>query len=156
MTTPDASPPAEQAPTHGQTTHCTACSTAIVWYYDDPDTGTPYGHWFDTEDRDLCPATDENANDPGHTPADFHTHPTPRTTPEDHLAVELRDGSPALHTHTPEDEFVTLTVVVRRGGEQGDPCEELLADHPDVQFVGHQDGVTPAALALGADPRSWP
>ncbi|MFF5019032.1 DUF3145 family protein [Streptomyces sp. NPDC001165] len=67
---------ADDHPGHGQTAHCGACGTPITWYYDDPDAGTPYGHWFDPEDRDLCPATDEDADDPGHTPApapaDFH------------------------------------------------------------------------------------
>ncbi|MEU2969014.1 hypothetical protein ABZ687_29055 [Streptomyces ardesiacus] len=55
-----------------------------------------------------------------------------------------------------EDEFVTLTVVVKRGGDEGDPCDVLLGAHPDVMFVGHpQDGITRTALALGADPQSW-
>ncbi|MEU9605440.1 hypothetical protein [Streptomyces sp. NPDC048057] len=54
-----------------------------------------------------------------------------------------------------DEDFITLTVVVRRGGEEGDPCESVLADHPDVQFVGHQDGVTVVALQLGAEPSSW-
>lgn len=53
------------------------------------------------------------------------------------------------------DEFVTLTVVVRRGGEEGDPCDTALGEHLDVMFVGHQDGVTTTALALGAEPSSW-
>lgn len=53
------------------------------------------------------------------------------------------------------EDFVTLTVVVRRGGEDGDPCEKVLAEHPDVLFVGHQDGVTMTALSLGAEPTSW-
>ncbi|MFJ8787239.1 DUF3145 family protein [Streptomyces sp. NPDC102476] len=67
---------ADDHPGHGQTAHCGACGTPITWYFDDPDAGTPYGHWFDSEDRDLCPATDVDADDPGHTPApapaDFH------------------------------------------------------------------------------------
>lgn len=54
-----------------------------------------------------------------------------------------------------EDEYVTLTVVVKRGGTQDDPCDVLLNEHADVLFVGHQDGVTTHALALGADPSSW-
>lgn len=66
----------DQTPAHGQAARCGACGTDIVWYFDDPDTNTPYGHWFDLEDRDLCPATDVDADDPGHTPApapaDFH------------------------------------------------------------------------------------
>ncbi|MER6853731.1 hypothetical protein AB0A81_40775 [Streptomyces flaveolus] len=55
----------------------------------------------------------------------------------------------------PEDEYVTLTVVVKRGGDEGDPCDVLLEAHLDVVFVGHQDGVTPTAHFLGADPKSW-
>ncbi|MFJ3213990.1 hypothetical protein [Streptomyces flaveolus] len=55
----------------------------------------------------------------------------------------------------PEDEYVTLTVVVKRGGDEGDPCDVLLEAHLDVAFGGHQDGVTPAAHFLGADPQSW-
>ncbi|WP_171053389.1 hypothetical protein [Streptomyces marianii] len=54
-----------------------------------------------------------------------------------------------------EDEYVTLTVVVKRGGAEGDPCDVLLSEHADVLFVGHQDGVTTTALALGADPSGW-
>ncbi|MFJ2627723.1 DUF3145 family protein [Streptomyces sp. NPDC087532] len=65
-----------QTPDHGQDVRCGACGTTITWYHDDPDADTPHGHWFDSEDRDLCPATDEDADDPGHTPAptpaDFH------------------------------------------------------------------------------------
>lgn len=53
------------------------------------------------------------------------------------------------------DEYVTLTVVVRRGGSEGDPCDVVLGEHADVLFVGHQDDVTSTALALGADPSSW-
>jgi hypothetical protein len=55
----------------------------------------------------------------------------------------------------PEAEFATLTVVVRRDGTVGDPCETVLADHPDVVFVGCEDGVSDVALALGADEGSW-
>ncbi|MFD7552299.1 DUF3145 family protein [Streptomyces sp. NPDC059816] len=66
----------DQTPDHGQDARCAACGTGITWYYDDPEAGTPYGHWLDSEDRDLCPVTDEDADDPGHapapTPADFH------------------------------------------------------------------------------------
>ncbi|MCX4784156.1 hypothetical protein [Streptomyces sp. NBC_01264] len=54
-----------------------------------------------------------------------------------------------------EDEYVTLTVVVRRDGTEGDPCDVLLGDHADVLFVGHRDGVSLHAMALGADPGSW-
>jgi hypothetical protein len=54
------------------------------------------------------------------------------------------------------DEYVTLTVVVRHSGVEGDPCDVLLGEHPDVLFVGHQDGVTLTACALGAEPGSWP
>jgi hypothetical protein len=54
------------------------------------------------------------------------------------------------------DEYVTLTVVVRQSGVEGDPCDVLLGEHPDVLFVGHQDGVTLTACALGAEPGSWP
>ena len=57
---------------------------------------------------------------------------------------------------TRQGEYVTLTVVVRAGGEgEEDPCETALGIHPDVMFVGHTDGITTAALALGADPDSW-
>ncbi|MFF9786333.1 hypothetical protein [Streptomyces nigrescens] len=56
----------------------------------------------------------------------------------------------------PEDAYVTLTVVVKRGGSKGDPCDVLLEEHADVLFVGHQDGVTSTALTLGADPTAWP
>ena len=140
----------DPTPEHGQAARCGACGTDIVWYFDDPDAGTPYGHWFDLEDRDLCPATDVDADDPGHTPApspaDFHqaalylppdpaardesfpitafaglrigaylddtytlnvgiladnAHPVLRTTPDGHLAVELRVGSRSLHTSAP-------------------------------------------------------
>lgn len=52
-------------------------------------------------------------------------------------------------------EYATLTVVVRRDGTEGDPCETMLADHPDVVFVGHEDGVSDTALVLGAEPGSW-
>lgn len=52
------------------------------------------------------------------------------------------------------DDYVTLTVVVKRGGDEGDPCDALLGAHPDVLFVGHQDGITPTAYALGAQPES--
>ncbi|MFI5990353.1 hypothetical protein ACIBAC_00665 [Streptomyces sp. NPDC051362] len=52
-------------------------------------------------------------------------------------------------------EYATLTVVVRRDGTEGDPCETMLAGHPDVVFVGCQDGVTDEAFALGAEPSSW-
>ncbi|MFE7072627.1 hypothetical protein ACFU96_21350 [Streptomyces sp. NPDC057620] len=55
----------------------------------------------------------------------------------------------------PEVEYVTLTAVVRRDGTEGDPCEQVLAGHPDVVFVGHEDGVTDTALALGAVPEGW-
>ncbi|MEU9593383.1 hypothetical protein AB0D84_27165 [Streptomyces sp. NPDC048193] len=55
----------------------------------------------------------------------------------------------------PEAEYVTLTVVVKRGGDEGDPCDVLLEAHLDVAFVGQQDGVTPTAHFLGADPQSW-
>ncbi|MFF8696318.1 hypothetical protein ACF08W_29305 [Streptomyces sp. NPDC015144] len=55
-----------------------------------------------------------------------------------------------------EVEFVTLTVVVRRDGTEGDPCETALGGHPDVLFVGHQDGITYEAFALGANPEGWP
>ncbi|MEE1736456.1 DUF3145 family protein [Streptomyces sp. BE147] len=65
-----------QTPDHGQDARCAACGTDIIWHYDDPETSTPYGHWLDSEYRNLCPATDEDADDPGHTPAptpaDFH------------------------------------------------------------------------------------
>lgn len=54
-----------------------------------------------------------------------------------------------------QDDYVTLTVVVRRDGTHGDPCDVLLHDHTDVLFVGHQDGIALTALALGADPSSW-
>lgn len=54
-----------------------------------------------------------------------------------------------------ENEYVTLTVVVRRDGKQGDPCDVILKEHLDVLFVGHQDGITDTAIALGADPSSW-
>jgi hypothetical protein len=54
------------------------------------------------------------------------------------------------------DECVTLTVVVRQPGVEGDHCGVLLGEHPDVLFVGHQDGVTLTACALGAEPGSWP
>ncbi|MGA5453845.1 hypothetical protein ACPCVO_45250 [Streptomyces umbrinus] len=56
---------------------------------------------------------------------------------------------------TPEVEYATLTVVVRRDGTVGDPCEQVLAGHPDVVFIGHEDGVTDTALALGAAPEGW-
>ncbi|WP_181160420.1 hypothetical protein [Streptomyces solincola] len=52
-------------------------------------------------------------------------------------------------------EYVTLTVVVAIDGTSGDPCDTLLQQHPDVMFVGHEDGVTTTALTLGADPDSW-
>lgn len=54
-----------------------------------------------------------------------------------------------------DSEYVTLTVVVRRDGTEGDPCDVLLNEHTDVLFVGHQDGITRTALMLGADPSSW-
>ncbi|WP_332758307.1 hypothetical protein [Streptomyces sp. MT206] len=54
-----------------------------------------------------------------------------------------------------EDEYVTLSVVVRRDGTKGDPCDVLLGDHADVLFVGHQDGISLHAMALGANPDSW-
>ncbi|MFF8786922.1 hypothetical protein [Streptomyces sp. NPDC015125] len=56
-------------------------------------------------------------------------------------------------THT--DEYATLTVVVKRAGTQGDPCDVLHDEHTDVLFVGHQEGITATALALGGDPSSW-
>jgi len=52
-------------------------------------------------------------------------------------------------------EYVTLTVVVRRGGDEGDPCDQVLDEHADVLFVGHQDGVSIEALRLGAEPGGW-
>lgn len=65
-----------QTPDHGEDARCGACAIAITWHYDDPGADTPYGHWLDSEDRDLCPAADENADDQSHmpapTPADFH------------------------------------------------------------------------------------
>lgn len=54
-----------------------------------------------------------------------------------------------------EDEYVTLTVVVTRDGTEEDPCDVLLGSRADVLFVGHQDGITSTALALGADPTGW-
>ncbi|MFF4205749.1 hypothetical protein ACFYZ8_34435 [Streptomyces sp. NPDC001668] len=54
-----------------------------------------------------------------------------------------------------EDDYVTLTVVVARTGTEGDPCDVLLDGRTDVLFVGHQDGISPTALVLGADPSSW-
>ncbi|MGW0033034.1 hypothetical protein ACWDXD_24860 [Streptomyces sp. NPDC003314] len=66
-----------------------------------------------------------------------------------------RPACPTWQSPAPVDDFVTLTVVVRRGGEEGDPCDVFLAGHPDVLFVGHQDGITGTARALGAEPGSW-
>lgn len=54
-----------------------------------------------------------------------------------------------------DDQYVTLTVVVRRDGTEGDPCDVMVNAHPDVLFVGHQDGVTNTALSLGAEPGDW-
>ncbi|WP_055531323.1 hypothetical protein [Streptomyces graminilatus] len=53
------------------------------------------------------------------------------------------------------NEYVTLTVVVRRGDTEGDPCDILLDSPADMMFVGHEDGVTSTPLVLGADPGSW-
>jgi hypothetical protein len=54
-----------------------------------------------------------------------------------------------------EAEYVTLTVVVRRVDDEEDPCDTVLTDRADVMFVGHQDGVTPTAVELGAEPGDW-
>lgn len=76
-------------PEHGFTTRCGACGISITWYFDDPDADTPYGHWFDPDGRDLCPATDENADDQSHTPATpqqaslRRRFPAPPTNPTD-------------------------------------------------------------------------
>ncbi|MGC5264126.1 hypothetical protein ACPXCO_24210 [Streptomyces cyaneofuscatus] len=53
---------------HGQTTRCSACHAPITWYLDDPDARTLYGLWVDAADRDLCPATGENASNQFHNP----------------------------------------------------------------------------------------
>lgn len=54
-----------------------------------------------------------------------------------------------------EDEYVTLTVVVRRDESVYDPCDILSKERTDVLFVGHEDGVTTTALMLGANPSEW-
>ncbi|MGW3335762.1 hypothetical protein ACWDF9_35090 [Streptomyces rubiginosohelvolus] len=61
--------PDRPALNHGDSTRCSACHATITWHFDDPDAHSPYGLWVDAGDRDLCPATDENAADQFHTPA---------------------------------------------------------------------------------------
>ncbi|MGW2658522.1 DUF3145 family protein [Streptomyces sp. NPDC001478] len=104
----------------------------------------------------FCPRTTPRATAGRHVCPDCQerrrlTHPRQDAAP----MTTLDASRPAEQPPTLEDEFVTLTVVVRRSGEQDDPCDELLANPLDVQFVGHQAGVSSVALALGADPRSW-
>jgi hypothetical protein len=55
----------------------------------------------------------------------------------------------------PQGDYVTLTVVVKRDGAKEDPCDMLRNLRSDIVFVGHQDGITPVACQLGADPSSW-
>jgi hypothetical protein len=54
-----------------------------------------------------------------------------------------------------EEDYVTLTIVVRRDDTEEDPCDAVFSENTKVLFVGHQDGVTNTAIALGANPSSW-
>lgn len=63
----------DKLPEEGQVETCKLCGHQIVWEFDDPDPSSdnPYGLWFTVEHGwDVCPATDENADDQQHQPTE--------------------------------------------------------------------------------------
>ena len=55
-----------------------------------------------------------------------------------------------------DTDFITLTFVIRTpaGEEPGDDPRSLLSDD-EIMFWGHEQGISPKALELGADPAMW-